>query len=201
MTEPPPERPIRVCPKCSTQSQTSGDFCPHCGSRYGKPKRSKKARALIFGGPAIVILVAAIVAVALVVHHNNQAAARKHAAVVAAAHARAQRVAEREAADKLKREEAAAAKLIANSERSSLVSFLETNVKKTAEKDVAAGVLNGPIMKVQCEPATSTDATATIATYSCVAATSESGGTLNGYSFTGTINLKTDGATWHLGNS
>lgn len=201
----PAEPPVRVCPKCSTQSQAGGDFCQHCGARYGKRKRSKKARALMFGGPSLAVLAAAIVAVALVIHHNNEVAARKHAAAVAAATAarvRAQRLAAAKAVTKLKHEEAAAEKLVEDSKRSSLVSFLERNVKKTADKDVADGVLNGPIVKVQCEPATAADATATIATYSCVAATSQSsGGTLNGYGFTGTINLKTDGATWHLGNS
>ncbi len=149
----------------------------------------------------MVILAAAIVAVALLIHHNNQVAARKHAAAVAAAHARAQLVAQRRAAAQLKREKAAVAKIVASSERTSLVAYLQTHVKKMADSDIADGVLDGPIIKVQCEPATSADATATIATYSCIAATSQSGGTLSGYSFTGTINLNTDDVTWRLGHS
>jgi predicted nucleic acid-binding Zn ribbon protein len=213
MTDPPAPaptpviNPVRVCPKCSTQSDAGGDFCPHCGARYAKRKRSKKVRAFIFGGPVIAVLAAAAVAVVLVVHHNNQVAARKHAAAVAAVAARkkakaAELLREIAADDKrLKREEAQAARRARNAARQRLVNSLAAAVKKTAIKDVADDVLDGPILKVQCDPASATDATANIGTYSCLAATSQTGTTLNGYNFVGTINLNTGDITWRLGNS
>jgi hypothetical protein len=203
----PPSDPIRICRKCSTQSQTAGDFCPHCGARYTKRKRSKKGRALLFGLPSALLIVAAIVAVALVVHHNNQVAAhnrqvaaRKHAAVVAAAQKAAAARAKRLAAAKLARQLAQAEKRLENSERASLVSSLQSAVKKSAVTDVTNGLLDGPILKVQCQPASAVDATAKIATYTCLAATSITGTTLHGYDFTGTINLNTSDITWRLGN-
>jgi hypothetical protein len=88
---------------------------------------------------------------------------------------------------------------IANIKRLSLVDSLQSAVKKDAEKDVTNGVLTGPILKVQCQPATAADATAPIANYTCLAATSESGGTLNGYRFSGSIDTGTGSITWHLG--
>lgn len=198
--------PVRVCRKCSTQAQTSGDFCPHCGARYSKKKRSKKARALIIGVPLAALIAAAVIAAALIVHHSNQVAARKraqHAAAVAAARRRhraavaaaaaaaAQRKAQ-QAAAALKRDEA---KIM----RQSMVSALQGAVQKDAEKDVNEGLLNGPIIKVQCEPATAVDATASIANYTCLAATSQTGTELSGYRFSATINTNTGSYTWHLG--
>ena len=54
-------------------------------------------------------------------------------------------------------------------------------------------------MKVQCQPATAVDATAPIANYTCLAATSESNGLLSGYRFSATININSGSYTWHLG--
>jgi hypothetical protein len=34
MDESPDGEPTRVCPSCSTQTVTSGQFCPHCGTNY-----------------------------------------------------------------------------------------------------------------------------------------------------------------------
>jgi hypothetical protein len=52
------EAPTRICLKCATQSQTGGDFCPHCGARYGKRRRSKRALALMIGIPVVLVTVA-----------------------------------------------------------------------------------------------------------------------------------------------
>jgi hypothetical protein len=72
-------------------------------------------------------------------------------------------------------------------------------VKKDAEKDVSNGLLNGPILKVQCQPATAVDATAAIANYTCLAATSQTGNQLQGYRFSANINAQSGSYTWHLG--
>ncbi len=81
-----------------------------------------------------------------------------------------------------------------------MVGSLQNAIKKDADSDVSSGVLTGPILKVQCQPATAADATATIANYTCIAANSESGGELSGYRFSGTINIRTGSETWHLGS-
>jgi hypothetical protein len=161
-----------------------------------KKRRSRGVRILLIGLPILVLLVGGGT-VALVIHHNNQVAAQKKAAAAhreAVAAAAAQAAArKRRAAEKLKRD-------IANLQRDELVTGLEGAVKKDAENDVANGVLNGPITKVQCQPATATDATATpIANYTCLAATSETNGVLSGYRFTAAINVSAGSYTWHLG--
>jgi predicted nucleic acid-binding Zn ribbon protein len=52
------EAPTRICLKCATQSQTGGDFCPRCGARNGKRRRSKRALALMIGIPVVLVTVA-----------------------------------------------------------------------------------------------------------------------------------------------
>lgn len=194
-----PESPFRLCRKCSTQARTSGDFCPHCGARYSKLRRSPKQRLLRYALPLIVVLAGCSVAVVLIVHHNNQVGAQKRAAATAAARSAA---AQRAAAASRRRLQAAQAKAhrdLVQIERASMVSQLQTAVKGDAVKDVNDGVLTGPILKVQCEPATSADATAPIANYTCLAAKTESGGTLEGYRFSALLNTNTGSISWHLG--
>lgn len=36
--------PLRVCRKCSTQSQISGEFCPHCGGRFTRRRAGRKPK-------------------------------------------------------------------------------------------------------------------------------------------------------------
>jgi hypothetical protein len=201
-----PEGPIRVCRKCSTQAQTHGEFCPHCGARYGKRERSRRARLLIFGLPLLILIAAGGVAAALVIHHDSQATAHKQAVAAhekVVARAAAQSAArQRAAAQSALRRKRAAANLqrdITNLKRETLVTGLQGAVKKDATKDVSDGVLTGSISTVQCQPATSADASASIANYSCLAATSETNGVLSGYRFSATINLNTSSYTWRLG--
>jgi predicted nucleic acid-binding Zn ribbon protein len=197
--DPPLEAPIRVCRSCSTQAPADGEFCPHCGARYAKRRRSRRARLLMFGLPLLILIVAGGVTAALVIDHNNQVTAQKKAAALTASRAAAARHAaqlaalhRRQAAAKLKRE-------IASLQRDELVTSLQGAVKKDAQKDVSNGVLTGTIMKVQCQPVTAIDATASIANYTCLAATSETNGVLSGYRFTASINTSTGSYTWHLG--
>jgi rRNA maturation endonuclease Nob1 len=201
------DAPIRVCRKCSTQAQTGGAFCPHCGARYSKEKPSRRRRALMFGIPAVVLVAAAVTAVVLIIHHNHQVAARKraaHVAHVAAVAAAAHRQAVQQAAAKRRLEAKRAAAALKRDEakiqRLTLVSALQGAVKKDAQKDVSDGTLSGTIIKVQCDPATAADSTAPIANYTCIAATSESGGELSGYRFSANINVQTGSYTWHLGD-
>lgn len=200
------EAPIRVCRKCSTQAQTSGEFCPHCGARYGKRRRSRRVRLLMLGVPLLILIVAGGATAVLMIQHDNQVTAHKQAVAAhaqAAARTAAQAAAQQRAtAQAALRRKRAAAKLqqdIASLQRDTLVTGLQGAVKKDAEKDVANGVLTGPITTVQCQPASSIDATASIANYTCLAATSETNGVLSGYRFSATINTNASSYTWHLG--
>lgn len=186
------DAPTRVCRKCSTQSQTAGEFCPHCGARYTKHRRSRRARILMLGIPLVLLVAGGGVAAGLIIHHNDQVAA--HNRQVAARHHAARLAAQRAA-----RQRRQAAASLQSVERTTMVNSLQSSVKKTAEQDVSNGVLTGPILQVQCQPASTADTTASIATYSCIAANKVSNGELNGYTFTGTINTTTGSYTWHLG--
>lgn len=192
----------RVCPKCAAQSQAPGEFCPHCGARYGRKRRSRKTAVILLSAVLALLIAGGAVAAVLIIHHNNQVAAQKRAArrgaaerqqaAAAAAAAAAAQLQAQKAAARLKRDEARVV-------RQQLVNALQSSVEKDADKDVSTGILNGPILKVQCQPATSLDATASIANYTCLAADSISGGELSGYRFSATINTATGSYTWHLG--
>jgi hypothetical protein len=157
----------------------------------------------MLGLPLVILLIAGGVAAALVVNHNNQVAAHQRAAKAAAlraSRAAAARRAAQQASLRVQRAAAQTKQDLARIERIALVQGLQGAVKKDAEKDVANGVLNGPIMTVQCQPATAADSTASpIANYTCLAATSSSNGVLSGYRFTASINFTTTSYTWHLG--
>jgi Flp pilus assembly protein TadG len=211
-TEPAEPEPLtRVCRKCSTQSQTSGEFCPHCGARYSKPQRSRKRRTLIFGVPLLVVLVAAAVAATIVIHHNNQVAAHKRAVAAAARKVAAHRatvlaaqqaaqLAAQQAAQSAARAQAKLKRDLAKIQRQSLVFQLQNAVKKDALKDVTNGLLNGPITKVDCQPVTAADQTAPIANYSCLAVSSTAAdGTESGYRFSSTLDVNSGSMTWRLG--
>src|SRR3954467_3255826 len=83
----PAPAPTRVCPHCSTQSQTSGEFCPHCGkSLVRRQRRLSKRAKIIAAGLAVVLLAGgASTAVAMKVQHDN---------TVKAEHQREQRIAQ-----------------------------------------------------------------------------------------------------------
>ncbi len=193
------DAPVRICRKCSTQSRTSGVFCPQCGARYEKKRRSTKTRLLILGLPLIVLVVAGGVAAALIVNHNDQVATKKRAAAHAAAVQAAARRSAQAEQRRLAADQAKAKRDLARLERLSMVDQLQAAVRKDAEKDVAQGLLTGPILKVQCQPASTVDSTAPIADYTCIAANSDSGGTLSGYRFSGTVDTGTGSITWRLG--
>jgi hypothetical protein len=50
---------MKVCSKCSVQSQTGGDFCPNCGRSYVRRRGLSKRTKLIVGGVAVAIVLAA----------------------------------------------------------------------------------------------------------------------------------------------
>jgi uncharacterized protein HemX len=191
----PPPKPVRVCPKCSTQTQTDGAFCPQCGASYMRRRRktrlTRRGRIARFVALAIVLAGGGGAALILKLDHDKRA----HAAAVAAQQKRdeAQRRADaKAAADDLER-----------SNRADLVKQLEKSITKDAEKDVANGILNGPILRTQCDPAGGSnpdDLSVTSVDFSCMAVTSESSdGLAHGYSFSATINYDEFNYTWQLG--
>lgn len=64
---------VRVCPHCSVQSSSEGDFCPHCGGPYRRAdsahgagsRESKGAWPFVVAGVAAVVAGAVVLAVVL----------------------------------------------------------------------------------------------------------------------------------------
>src|SRR3954463_9614343 len=88
--------PIKVCTNCSVQTQTSGEFCPHCGSSYRARRRRLGRRTLAATLAGILLLGGAATGVTLKVRHDKTqeraaaaAAAKQSAADTAAAKAAA----------------------------------------------------------------------------------------------------------------
>jgi hypothetical protein len=195
----PGPAPVRVCPDCSAQVQTDGAFCPHCGASYMRgtrktrpTRRGKIARALAL---AIVLGGGGAAGVIVKLDHDSKVAAKRHAAAVAAQQKRddAQSQADaKAAADKLER-----------GTRADLVKQLEKSVTKDAQKDVNDGLLNGPVLRTQCDPAGGSnpkDLSVTTADFTCLAVTAENAdGTSSGYRFSATVNYDQFNYTWHLG--
>src|SRR4051812_38055373 len=67
--------PIRLCRRCSAQSQTDGTHCPHCGASFVRRHRVSKRTALV-ASAATVVIIAAAGALIVVRHDRNQADAK-----------------------------------------------------------------------------------------------------------------------------
>lgn len=205
---------LKVCRKCSVQTETSGDFCPNCGTSF--PARSRKIR---FSKRTIVILSIVLLlisggsAIALSVQHASQVAAEQERAAVVAAEkkereaeeekqeAEAKAVADRE---KAAQEAAEAADNMERAVRLLTVTSLEESVLKDAKERVDEGVLTGPVLRASCTPlggGSTDDLTAITGTFKCIAVNEEhDDGTASGYRFSATVNWDEGSYSWNLGD-
>jgi hypothetical protein len=207
VTSQPTEAPKRVCPSCSTQSQVVGDYCPHCGASYLTKRPGRKRRRWARRILAIVILLVVVAgggAAYAIKHNHDQKVQAQHRAEVAAAkrrRARAEEEAQAAAAAAARRR---AEIRIKKALRRSLIKSLEASVTKDAEKDVADGLLTGPILRTECTPVgggNSDPLAAHTGNWSCTAVTKDdlAAGTSEGYAFSATVNYDDASYTWHLG--
>jgi hypothetical protein len=76
-------------------------------------------------------------------------------------------------------------------------------VTKDATKDVNLGLIDGPVLRTECNPTGGTgtsDLTASSADFSCLAVNKENAdGTASGYRFSASVNYDDYSYTWHLG--
>lgn len=187
----------RICPKCSVQSSTPGNYCPNCGASY-KRKRSrlsKKAWAIIV---AIVLVLGAATAVTRAVQHSQEVAAQEESDRKASE-------AEKKAVKEQKRlqEEAAAEADAERVVRAMIVDGLEESVQKDATERVDEGRLDGPIQRTECTPlggGSVDDLTAITGTFECIAVNEkQEDGSESGYVFSATVNWDEASYSWHLG--
>jgi hypothetical protein len=200
-----PDLPTRVCPKCSAQSQSAGEYCPFCGASYTRGRRKPSRRTKTIGlAVLLVLLLGGAAAGYAAKHHHDQQVAEKHRQERAAAHALALQKAKEAAAA---REEARAKRLQRQLERSvrhSVVRSLQRSITKDARKDVEDGLLDGPILRTTCTPVGGgnvDDLQAHTGNFSCLAVYKDNAdGTSSGWAFSGTVNYDDGSYTWHLGH-
>lgn len=201
---------VKVCQKCSVQTETGGNFCPNCGNAYaGAKTRNKISRKTLVVAISAVLLAGAILAVVLGVMQNNRTV--EAARIATEASATASRSAEAAASESAAAvaSESAAAQLQADKDaaqtalRKVLITALEASVLKDAKKRETDGLLTGPFSRSSCTPlggGSIDDLTAITGTFECIAVNKkESDGTESGYVFSATVNYDTGEYQWHLG--
>lgn len=140
----------------------------------------------------IVLLIAAGVTATLVKRSNDKTEARNKAEAASSSSAQAEAVAAQE--------KALAAKRL---ERKLMLVQVEGSIKTMAEKHVANGLFDGPILSASCDPVgggSTDDLTAKTTIFDCFAATTDNGdGTLSGRKYHATVNWDTGNFTYGLG--
>lgn len=203
----PSNPPTRVCSKCSTQSQSSGDFCPHCGSSYVRRRLRPGRRAIILTVVAVVLIAGVGTGVALKVEHDRdqereQAADARAQADREAAEAAKEKADAATAAREERRQSQLAAEAAERKIRRSIIRQMQGSITKDAKERVADGYLDGPIMYTSCDPlggGSVDDLTALTTTFDCIAVNEElGGGRVSGYGFAATVNWDKGSWTWRL---
>jgi predicted nucleic acid-binding Zn-ribbon protein len=212
MTEPGMHNdpPTRVCSKCSTQSQNTGDFCPHCGASYIKHRRRPGRKSIIAVAAAVIVIVGVGTGIALKVNHDRDQQREQAAEERQQAEREAEEEAQeaRDAADaaEAQREARRQAKLALEAAerkiRKSIIRQMQTSITEDARERVGEGDLEGPIMYTSCDPlggGSVDDLTALTTTFDCIAVNEElGGGRVSGYGFASTVNWDEGSWTWQL---
>lgn len=198
--------PIKVCRRCSVQSQTDGNFCPHCAAPYGTAARSKARKRVVFALVALLVVGGIGTSATLAIQHSNEVAAQAAADEKRKAEAAVEEKRQAEAAERAA-EEREAQKLEDEAERTYrelIVAEMEKSILDDAKESVTTGILTGPIMEVSCTPmagGSTDDLTALTGSYDCIAVNEKhDDGTASGYRFSATTNWDDASYSWHLGS-
>lgn len=186
--------PVRVCSKCSVQSQVAGNFCPNCGKSFTrglKPSRKAIVAALV----AAAVIIGIGTGVALKVRHDRaeerSAVADLRRAAQEAADLEAEQKEEAEAAAASLREQRQQAKRDREAAerrlRGSAIKEMQKTITTDARDNVTDGLLTGPILYTFCNPlggGSIDDLTALTTTFDCLAVNEElEDGRASGYGF------------------
>jgi hypothetical protein len=158
-------------------------------------KRTKVIAAVVAG---VVLIGGGATAAVLKIQHDNEVEEDREQA------AREEEERQRQAEREQRREEREQAALddVERFGRQVLVKDLQKSITKDANEQVAAGLLDGPILRTVCTPVGggSEDLSEPTGKYECLAVTEESpDGTARGYSYGATINYEKYSYTWRLG--
>jgi hypothetical protein len=159
---------------------------------------------MIVGAVIAAVLLGAGTTGAVAKVRHDHAAKTAQAAADAKAAKLAKEKAQAKAAAARKRAAKRAADNAERQDRHAAVKQMEQSITKDARKDVASGVLDGPILYSTCDPlggGSTDDLTALTTTFSCLAVNKKNNdGTVSGYSFHATQNWTTGSYSWGLGN-
>jgi hypothetical protein len=196
--EPSPsgEEPVRVCPNCSTQSRTTGQFCPHCGASFVRSRGvSRPVKAVLLAGSAALCLAAAGAGTLLYI--NGVKDEKEERVRLARAYEEQQE----------RKQEAQAQQAIEEFEigsRRDMIREAEDAITKDMQErsQEEFAIVEGPILGTQCEPEPGTDiedVSVTSANLDCLAYNEQRGDRLSGTSVSATVNFETGEFTWQLG--
>jgi hypothetical protein len=169
--------PLRLCPRCSTESRTAGEFCPQCGARFAQPglipAAARPARLIALTLVGLLVAAGAVAAFLWIQHANHRAAAQRHQTQVRA-------------------QQQAAARSQQLARRRQILGQLERSVAAKAGRDVAQGLIVGPITRTVCTPrggANPADLTQRTGSFECIAVNKDNpDGSYEGYRFIATVN-------------
>jgi hypothetical protein len=188
--------PTRLCPKCSSLAQTTGDFCPHCGASYSKRTRgSRRAKIIATAIAVAVVLGSAGAALGYKIHHDHVVSARQAAQVAAAKAARDAAL----AAAAVKRAETKRQIAVRHADEREMRGSITT----WARKQVNNATLDGPILRTSCTPVGggSENLSEITVKYDCLAITKDNAdGTSEGYRVHATMDFSKGEYQWGLGN-
>ena len=168
-----------------------------------EPKRRPRRGQLIALAVVVACLAVAGGSVAAWKLTSDQVAAAEQAETDRLAEQAADDAQRADAVEKRKAERAAAAEDVERAARAESVTGIQDAVKKMAEGHSADGLIEGPILSVDCSPVnggSTDDLTEQTTVFECFVATKEnSDGTFSGYFYNATMNWSTGSYTYSLG--
>ncbi len=204
----PKEPPVRVCPNCSAQSQTSDDTCPHCGASFIRSRRLRakkrvkglsKRRKIVIVGVIVGLVVGGVtVGVNAKINHDNQVAQQHKEEQEERELAQEEKAEEEKLAEEELETEEELARIEAKYGRES-VDELEEAITDDANGEAEEGI-SDYVSETSCEAEGGrVDTSLAAQNFSCLAVTSEEGSLQEGYRYTATINYSQGNFTWRLG--
>ena len=190
------ELPVRVCPHCSTESRTVGEFCPYCGTRFVRSGMSRTAKAVLVSASVLLFAGgAAAGAFAYISMVDDEVAERRELA------AKYRDQQEREAAA----EAAEAERDLEVDLRRDLITEIEDSITEDmqARSEESYAIVEGPILGTQCDPAPGHDLADTSVKsmeLDCLAYNEMVGTEIEGYSVSASVNFESGRYSWQLGN-
>ena len=165
----------------------------------GSAEKAAGGRKKVVVASVVALIVLAAAGIGVLIWKNSHDTQMRNAAIAASSSkAAASKAAADAEADRVRRDTEAK-----RAQRARAVKVIEAAVKTLAEKHVADGLFDGPVLSVSCDPVgggSTDDLTAKTTVFECFAATEKNGdGTLSGKKYHATMNWDTGAYTYGFG--